>query len=490
MESGQIARWNKKVGDEFIAGDILCEVQTDKATVDFEAQDDGIIARIIAEAGPNDVQCGEPIMITVEDVNDVGAFKDYKVKEEGSGSKGKKDGNKSSSPSDDPVDMSSKSAAEEAPSPQPPTLAPPSPSSTTESSPSTGRIVASPLAHKLAKEMGKNIASVSGTGPGGRIIADDVREYVPSQQQQKSPSHPSPQSTTSTTADGGKKPPKPSPSTTTQKPPPPIVGAGYTDFPLSENAQMAAVRLVQSKRNVPHYYLMADIHLDAILKLRSSLNQAVGANKKSKGDDYDDDDNVKSITLNDMLIKAAACAMKTVPSANASWMDSYVRVYNDVNINIHMGSGDGLYTPLLRNVETSGIMSISQRIAEMRMKLGGNANGEKGKEMSAECAEDCAVGTFSVINLGMYGIKSCAPIIMEPQACMLALGSAENRIIPNDDAIVADGGGDASNVEIYKEAVMLTATLSCDHRVVDGAVGAQWLSAFKSHVENPSTLLL
>jgi pyruvate dehydrogenase E2 component (dihydrolipoamide acetyltransferase) len=173
----------------------------------------------------------------------------------------------------------------------------------------------------------------------------------------------------------------------------------------------------------------------------------------------------------ELMIKAAAASMKAVPSANASWMESVVRVYDSVDINVVVGTGDSLYTPVIRDCGRRGLKSISD---DLNAAVSSLENDDLTPEFGA-------MGTLTVMNLGMYGIKSCAPIIREPQACALALGALENRIVPNDDA---------NSDDIYKESVMMTATLSCDHRVVDGAVGAQWLSAFKSHLENPSTLLL
>jgi pyruvate dehydrogenase E2 component (dihydrolipoamide acetyltransferase) len=232
-------------------------------------------------------------------------------------------------------------------------------------------------------------------------------------------------------------------------------GAGYTDYPLSVSAQETAAALTHSKQNVPHYYLTVDICMDSLLTMRSSLN-------KSLGDD-------RQLGTYELLLKAAAAAMKACPSANASWMDSVVRVYDSVDINVVVGNGDALYTPVLRNVGKRGVASISEDLTKF-------VAATEGEDLSDDFL---AMGTFTVMNLGMYGIKSCAPIIREPQACALALGAMENRIVPSDN-----------EEELYKESVMMTATLSCDHRVVDGAVGAQWLSAFKSHVENPNTILL
>jgi pyruvate dehydrogenase E2 component (dihydrolipoamide acetyltransferase) len=303
-----------------------------------------------------------------------------------------------------------------------------------------GRVVASPKAHVLAKELGYDISLIPGTGPKGRILAADVKEFLPSAD------------VAATVNESA----TPAPAQAVMASALPVPGAGYTDYPLSEQAKEVAARLAQSKRNVPHYYLTVDVSCDALLKIRTTLNAALGEDQQ--------------LGVYEILLKAAAMSMKTVPSANASWMDSVVRVYESVDLNVVVGTGDELYTPVLRNVAGKGLSAISKEL--------------KAGVLALEQDEDDAVGglgTFTVMNLGMYGINSCAPIIREPQACALAIGAMENRIVPNDDA---------ESEEIYKESVVMTATLSCDHRVVDGAVGAQWLAAFKSHVENPTTLLL
>jgi len=435
MESGTIAAWNLKEGDSFIAGDVFCSVETDKATVDFEAQDDGVIAKILVDAGPDEIKCGHPILVTVEDEDtDISAFADFKPE--------------GAAPVPAPAAAESEAHAPTAPST--PAAAAAATTATTSKPAATtgGRVVASPLAQMLAKEMGYDIKSISGTGPGGRIIAADVKEYVPGEAEASAPA---------ASVDTGTAPERPMLAG------PPVAGDGYTDYPISQTAQEIGARLAQSKRNVPHYYLTVDIIMDNLLKTRASLNEALG-------------DKSEDLGVYEFLLKASAGSMKAVPSANASWMDSVVRVYDSVDINVVVGSGDTLYTPVIRDCGKKGIKGISEELANAMAHL--ESDGEEG-ERSAPPAS--AMGTFTVINVGMYGVKSCAPIITEPQACSLALGALENRIVPNDDP---------DSEEIYKESVVMTATLSCDHRVVDGAVGAQWLSAFKSYVENPSTLLL
>jgi pyruvate dehydrogenase E2 component (dihydrolipoamide acetyltransferase) len=433
MESGSIAKWILKEGDSFAAGDVMCSVETDKATVDFEAQDAGFIAKILVSAGPDEIQCGQPILVTVEETDYVAAFANFTLEATSSGA---------SNPATAAA-MPTTSGAASAPAPVAPAAV-----AATGTKP-IGHVVASPLAFMLAKQMGHEISHIPGTGPGGRVVAADVKEFVPNQASVTEPA----------TAAVAAAPPTQSSTGVTPAPvgyavAPPVSGDGYTDFPISAQSQMAAGRLAQSKRNVPHYYLTVDITMDKLLQTRSTMNALLG-DKAPLG-------------VYEFLIKAAACSMKAVPSANACWMDSVVRVYDSVDINVVMGQGDSLCMPMIRDCGKQGIASISEALTKTTSILE-----EKGASIPQEA------GTFTVVNVGMFGVKSCAPIIREPQACALAIGALENRIVPGE-------GGD----EMFKESVVMTATLSCDHRVVDGAVGAQWLAAFKSYVENPTTLLL
>jgi len=433
MESGSIASWNLQEGDSFAAGDIICSVETDKATVDFEAQDDGVVAKLLVEAGPAVINCGEPIMVTVEDEEDVGAFKDFVASSAAAAAPAAAAPTEEPTPAAEPVapPAAAAAAAAAAPTPAAPAVA-------------LGgeRVVASPLAHMLAKELGHDISAIVGTGPGGRVIAADVKEFVPA----AAAAAETPAATAIATAA-------------------PIPGVGYTDYALSASAQELAARLAQSKRNVPHYYLTIDVTMDELLKMRTTLNNAMSS-----------DDDAPSLGVYEMLLKAVGAATKAVPTANASWMESVVRVYDSVDINVAVGNGDALYTPVIRDVATRGVKSLSQDLARCVAALEPN---EEGETVGPLPEEFMSMGTLTVINLGMYGIKSCAPIIREPQATVLAFGGLENRIVPNDDG-----------EDLYKQSVVMTATMSFDHRVVDGAVGAQWLAAFKSHVENPTTLLL
>lgn len=425
METGTISSWNMGEGDKFGPGDVICSVETDKATVDFEAQDDGVVAKILVDAGSEELQVGTPIMITVEEEEDAAAFASYVVEDSSSDAA--------------PPAPAAEAPAPAAPEPVAAAAAAPAPAA---AAPTGGRVVASPLAHMISKDMGYDISTIPGTGPDGRIIAADVREFVPSAAAE------APEAATLAT---------PAPAQEALAVAAPIPGAGFTDYPISETAREVASRLAQSKRNVPHYYLTVDICMDNVLELRKELSGAV--------------DNEEGLGVYEFIIKAAAKSMKAVPAANASWMDSAVRVYDSVDMNVVVGTGDDLYTPVIRDCGAKGLKAISD---ELNTAMAAVESGEVTSEFAT-------MGTFTIMNLGMYGIKSCAPIVREPQSCALALGAMENRIVPNDDP---------DSDQIYKESVYMTATMSLDHRVVDGAAGAPWLSAFKSYLQSPSSLLL
>ena len=436
MESGSIAKWNVQAGDIVKAGDVYCSVETDKAVMDFEAQDEAVVAKLLVAAG-SDVAVGTPVMILVSEVADVAAFASYSV-----------DVVEAAPAAVAPPPIPAPPAAAPAVAVAPPAAAPAVNAAAPVNNSGGTKIFASPLARKLASDLGYSMGSISGSGPSGRVLAADVREYQPA----------------IVAAPATIPPPAPSSIQTLAPLALPVSGAGYTDFTVAATASDVAARLAQSKRNVPHYYLTVDICADALLSLRRTLNAALHATNSNAGGAP------QTIGVYELLIKAAALSMKTVPSANAAWMDSIVRVYDSVDINIVTGSGASLATPLLRDCVGKGLRAMATELHD------------------SDEASDNTVGTFTMLNVGMYGVKSCAPVIREPQAGALAIGALQNRIVPAaGDQGSSDSGAAAP---LYMESVIFTATVSFDHRVVDGAVGAQWLAAFKSHVENPSTLLL
>lgn len=423
MDRGTIVSWEKKEGDKLNEGDLLAEIETDKATMGFETPEEGYLAKILIAGGTKDVPIGKLVCIIVESEDDIAAFKDYVPSE-------------TEAPAKAPPAPPIVAAAPPQPPPPPPAAAtPPSPGplvTSTTATPSigtAGRLFASPLARKLAAERGVDLGAVSkGTGPGGRIRAQDVEGFVPG-----------------TAAKPIAAPVSTAPST-----------AAYTDIATSNIRQVIAKRLVLSKQTIPHYYLSVDICMDDVSKLRAELNKLLAK------------DDLK-LSVNDFIIKAAALACRKIPEANSSWQDTYIRQYHTVDISVAVSTDAGLITPIVFGTERKGLTAISNDTKALAAKA------RDGKLQPHEFLG----GTFTVSNLGMFGIKNFAAIINPPQACILAVGGTEKRLIPDQDS---ENG--------YAVASMMSVTLSCDHRVVDGAVGAQWLAVFKKLLEKPYTMLL
>ena len=304
------------------------------------------------------------------------------------------------------------------------------------------RIFASPLARKIARESGIDLSSLTGTGPNGRILSADVA---------LASTRPSIKSIKSTTPKSDQ-----SSQPILQLP---LSNRIYQDFELSDMSKALANRFVSAKQNVPHYYLSVDLNLSKLLELRTQMLTS---------------DSKSNISVLDMLIKAVGVATKQVPDINGSWMNTFVRRYDQVDINVIMGTGSSLVTPVIRDVNSKGLHTIANEMASFEDTL---VNGNDSVDESK-----VAIGTISIHNLGIYGIKSAAPIVLPPQAASLAFGAIVDSVVPNSNA--KDGQDN------WSVAPTMVTTLSCDHRVFDGAVGAQWLAAFKVVVENPVALLL
>ncbi|CAB3986480.1 dihydrolipoyllysine-residue acetyltransferase component of pyruvate dehydrogenase complex, mitochondrial- [Paramuricea clavata] len=420
MEAGTVASWLKEEGEKLEEGDVLAQIETDKATMEFETPDEGYLAKIVAPAGSKDVPVGKLVCIIVENEEDVAAFKDFKDDE-------------SSAPATQPAEAVSDPPPAPPVAAAPPTTPPPTtppqgampqaPPPAMPPSPS-GRVFASPLARKLAREKGINLPSLSGSGPEGRIIASDVQTGAP---------------------------------VTPERPVAPQVTpeGEFTDIPLSNVRKVIAKRLLESKQTIPHYYLSVDIQMDDILELRKELNELGKAEYK--------------LSVNDFIIKASALSCKQIPEANSYWMNEFIRQNHNVDISVAVSTDSGLITPIVFSADKKGLKNINSDIASLAERA--RDNKLKPHEFQG--------GTFTVSNLGMYGIKNFAAVINPPQSCILAVGQTEKRIIPDDNT-----------EQGFSQAMMLSVTLSCDHRVVDGAVGAQWLQHFKSYLEKPATLLL
>ncbi len=411
MTEGKIARWLKKEGDTLESGEVLAEVETDKATMEVEVVDEGILHKIISPAG-SVVAVGVPIAVIADEDEDVPA--DYTPE---SGAVTSAEIPASEAPA----------AIAEAPAPAP-AVATPAPVAR------SGRIKASPLARRLAKQKGLNLAAIQGTGPKGRIVKADVEN-----------------ASKRGIALGGASFAAPAARPMPQGPLP----YHADEFDRVENTMMRkaiARRLSESKQTVPHFYLSVDVAMDRLMDLRAQLNEAA--------------DGAFRLSVNDFIVKAVAKSLVDVPAANASWTDSHTLMHKHAHISIAVAIDGGLITPVVRFSEQKAITDISAEIKE----LAGRARA--GELQPAEYSG----GTFSISNLGMYGVKQFQAIVNPPEGAILAVGGTDERAVVENGALV------------IKQ--MMTLTLSCDHRVVDGAVGAEFLAALKKHIECPAGVLI
>ncbi|MDQ7000534.1 MAG: pyruvate dehydrogenase complex dihydrolipoamide acetyltransferase [Mariprofundus sp.] len=415
MTEGKIARWLKKEGDTLESGEIMAEVETDKATMEMEVVDEGVMHKILAPEGST-VAVGTAIAVIAEDGEEVPA--DY-VPESST----------EATPAVEPAPEPAVQQAVEAVAPAP-----------VESAPApvarTGRIKASPLARRLAKQKGINLAAIQGSGPNGRIVKADIEAA----------------SRRGISLGGSTAAVTPPPARPLPQGPLPYHA---DEFERVENSMMRkaiARRLSESKQQVPHFYLSVDVAMDRLMDLRAQLNEAA--------------DGAFRLSVNDFIIKAVAKALTDVPAANASWTDSDTLMHKHAHISVAVAIEGGLITPVIRFAEQKGITDISAEVKEMA-----------GRARAGELKpEEYSGGTFSISNLGMYGIKQFAAIVNPPEGAILAVGGTEER------AVVENGA-----VTVRK---MMTLTLSCDHRVVDGAVGAEFLAALKKHIEMPASVLI
>ncbi|WP_374374329.1 pyruvate dehydrogenase complex dihydrolipoamide acetyltransferase [Dongia sp.] len=410
MTEGNLARWLKKEGDAVKAGDVLAEIETDKATMEVEAVDEGTLAKILVPGGAQGVKVNDVIAILTEEGEDAGAVK---------------------APAAKPTAAPAAAAPAAAPAPAA-AVATPAPAAKS----SGGRVIASPLAKRIAAQNGIDLAAVAGSGPNGRIVKADVEK-----------------------APKGAAKPAAAPQAATA---PAISGApqfGEPEFELVAHTSMRktiARRLQESKQFVPHFYLTVDCEIDRLLKLREEVNAA--SPKEGAG--------AFKVSVNDFVVKASAIALKQVPAANASWSDDGVKMYKSADISVAVAIPGGLITPILRSADTRRLSELSIAMKD----LAGRAKAGKLKP------EEYTGGSFSVSNLGMFGIKDFSAIINPPQACILAVGAGEQRPVVRNGALAV--------------ATVMTCTLSVDHRVVDGAIGAEFMAAFKRLIENPLGMLV
>jgi pyruvate dehydrogenase E2 component (dihydrolipoamide acetyltransferase) len=409
MTEGNLAKWLKNEGDAVKSGDILCEIETDKATMEFEAVDEGILGKILVAGGTSGVAVNTPIAVLLEEGEDASAI--------------------SAAPAP-------KAAAPAAAAPTPVAVAA-APVSSAAPAHGGARVFASPLAKRIAKDGNVDLAAVKGSGPHGRIVKADVEAALKS----------GPAKSAAAPVAAAVPAPKPAPAPAAASPFEPAFEA----IPNSSMRKVIARRLTEAKSTIPHFYLSIDCELDALLKVRADLN--------GRSDAY-------KLSVNDFVVRAVALALKKVPAANASWGDEAIKRYTDIDISVAVATPSGLITPIVHHADHKGLAEISNEMKSLAAKA------RDGKLKP----EEFQGGGFTISNLGMFGIKDFAAIINPPQGCILAVGAGEQRPVVKNGALAV--------------ATVMTCTLSVDHRVVDGAVGAEFLSAFKKLIEDPLSMLL
>jgi pyruvate dehydrogenase E2 component (dihydrolipoamide acetyltransferase) len=437
MEKGNLAKWLKKEGDKVKSGDVIAEIETDKATMEVEAVDEGTLAKIVVPEGTQDVPVNEVIAVLAGDGEDVKAAGAGAAKPAASNAPPQKAAEAPAAAKPAPAPAAPKAAAPPAATPVAQALAP--------QSNGHDRIFSSPLARRLAKEAGVDLASVSGSGPHGRIIARDVEE-ARAGRGLKAPAG----------APAGA--PAIAPSMSDKQIRALYEDGSYEVIPHDGMRRTIAQRLTASTQTVPHFYLTVDCNIDLLVEAREQINAAAPKDKDGKP--------AYKLSVNDFVIKALALALQRVPNANVSWTEGGMLKHKHSDVGVAVAMPGGLITPIIRKAETKPVSVIS---AEMK-DFAARARARKLKP------EEYQGGTTAVSNLGMFGIKDFTAVINPPHATILAVGAGEQR------PIVKNG-----KVEV---AEMMTVTLSCDHRAVDGALGAQLISAFKMLVENPIMMVV
>ncbi|MVA80321.1 pyruvate dehydrogenase complex dihydrolipoamide acetyltransferase [Agrobacterium vitis] len=431
MEEGNLAKWLVKEGDTVKSGDVIAEIETDKATMEVEAVDEGVVAKIVVPAGTEGVKVNALIAILAAEGEDVSAA----AAGGGASAPAKAEAPKAEAPKAD-----APAAKADAPAAAPQAAAP--------AAASGDRVFSSPLARRLAKEAGLDLKAISGTGPKGRVVKSDVEKAV--------------------STGGAKHAAAPTASGAT---PAPALAKGMSDdavlklfaegsyelVPHDGMRKTIAKRLQESKQTIPHFYVSVDCELDALLALRAQLNTAA-PEKDGKP--------VYKLSVNDMVIKAMALALRDVPDANVSWTDTNMVKHKHADVGVAVSIPGGLITPIIRQAELKSLSAISNEMKD----LGARAKSRKLKP------EEYQGGTTAVSNMGMMGVKNFAAVVNPPHATILAVGAGEERVV------VKKGEMKIANV--------MTVTLSTDHRAVDGALGAELLGAFKRYIENPMGMLV
>ena len=416
MTEGTVAKWLKGEGDSVESGDILAEIETDKATMEVEAVDEGVLGKIMIAEGSEGVPVNTVIAVLLEEGEDASAL--------------------------DGMDAAPAAVAPAAPEPAP-QAAPAAPQALAAAPPAApavstgGRIIASPLARRMADQAGLDLTGVGGSGPNGRIVKRDIEAALSGAVPAVGP--------TATPAAA------PVPAA---RPGPQPVGA-YTEVPNNTMRKVIAQRLSEAKRDIPHFYLSVDCEIDALLAMRQDLNA-----RSPEGEA------AYKLSVNDFVVRAVALALRQVPTANATWTENAVLLYTAVDVAVAVATPGGLITPVLRDADNKGLAAISNEVRDLATRA------RDGKL----APEEYQGGGFTISNLGMYGVRDFSAIINPPQSCILAVGAGEQRPVVHDGALAI--------------ATVMTCTLSVDHRSVDGAIGAEFMAAFKRLIEEPLTMLL
>ncbi len=438
MTEGNIARWLKKEGDEVHSGDVIAEIETDKATMEYEAVDEGRIGKIIVPEGTEGIKVNQPIAVLLEEGEDPSSLAQFAAASAPAKTAARPE------PAAPPPPVSPEPKTERAPAP----AAQPEPTSRPAANGGESRVFASPLARRMAHHAGLDLTAIRGSGPNGRVVKADIDRAVASPG--AAPVRPAAQPAAAARPIAPAGAPVSAPVFAKEQV---LALAGnppYTEKPHSAMRRVIARRLSESKQTVPHFYLSVDCVIDDLLKMRKTLN----AKSETR------------ISVNDFAIRAAALALRQVPAANASWSDDAILLWERVDVAVAVALDDGLITPIVKAADQKGLVQIAKETKDLAER----ARAGKLK------LEEFQGGTFSISNLGMFGIREFSAVINPPQGCILAVGAGEQRPLVRDGQLAV--------------ATVMTCTLSCDHRVVDGAVGAQFLAAFKKLVEDPVTMLL
>lgn len=420
MTEGKLAKWVKNEGDSVAAGDVIAEIETDKATMEVEAVEEGILAKILIEAGTEGVAVNTAIAVLLEEDEKEADISAFLSNDNSSASKAEKSSN------NDKAEIASPTVETAQAINQPVRK---TNNMGAAASTSNGRTFASPLARRIASDKGLNLSQIKGSGPNGRIVKSDVENARP---QSAAPARSSSGPSARELAD--------------------MLGMAYEAKPVTKMREIIAKRLQESKQTIPHFYLTVECNIDALLEARKQVNALAEGKYK--------------LSVNDFIIKASAMALMDVPEANASWSNDTIVAYENADISVAVATPTGLITPIIKEAQHKGLPTISLEMKELATKA------RDGKLAPHEFQG----GTFSVSNLGMFGTHEFSAIINPPQSCILAVGAGIEKPIVKDGQIVI--------------GTTMKATLSCDHRVVDGAVGAQLLQAFQRYIESPILLFV